>query len=438
MRVRFIHKSTKTITPPIGKDKGRIEKIFLQGEWIIFLFLLILFPTNLAKHFPISSSYVQGVLVDYLIPKIYLTQLLVFVLLASSAIRSFFLRQSKMRGFIPFFVFILTLLPSFTFSDQPPLAFSRLAEVSLWAGFSLWVAGNTLWERDHGRILKFLSFGVGWVSLLALAQFIIQRNVFGYLFLGEPLLTPSLGGVAKTSFFGREVLQAYGTFPHPNVLGGVMALTAFWLLVKRRFLPAGLAFLSLLVSFSQVAWVAFLFPLLVLVFFKIRKVWRALIATAFIFISPLLMSTFFGFISEPSITRRIELFQSAVKMFFSSPFVGVGLGLFTAHLPTFGLPSGMVAFIQPVHNIFALVAAESGLFAFAAFAFIFVFAFRNAWRKRRFLLLASLGQLVFLGFFDHYLYTLPQGLFILGLTLGSVFSYARDNGRPAHARQPNT
>ena len=106
----------------------------------------------------------------------------------------------------------------------------------------------------------------------------------------------------------------------------------------------------------------------------------------------------------------------------SSPLIGIGLGLFAAKLPAFGLPSGPTLFLQPVHNICALVTAESGLLALVVLLLIFALAIRNAWRGRRLLLLVSLGQLIILGLFDHYLYTLPQGLFLLSLTLGLIFS----------------
>jgi len=40
------------------------------------------------------------------------------------------------------------------------------------------------------------------------------------------------------------------------------------------------------------------------------------------------------------------------------------------------------------------------------------------------LMTIALLQLVFLGFFDHYLYTSPQGLFLFSLIMGLSFSYS--------------
>ncbi|MEA3355691.1 MAG: hypothetical protein U9Q63_04395, partial [Patescibacteria group bacterium] len=54
-------------------------------SWQIKLFYLIIFliPCNLSKHFILPSSYVNGILVDYLIPSIYFTDILIIILLGS-------------------------------------------------------------------------------------------------------------------------------------------------------------------------------------------------------------------------------------------------------------------------------------------------------------------------------------------------------------------
>ena len=50
---------------------------------LLFYLILFLLPANLAKHFPVASSYVSGILVDYLIPTVYLTDILIIILLVS-------------------------------------------------------------------------------------------------------------------------------------------------------------------------------------------------------------------------------------------------------------------------------------------------------------------------------------------------------------------
>ncbi len=395
---------------------------------LLFL-LLILFPANFSKHFILPSAYIRGVLVDYLTPAIYLTEVVLVLLLVMSFGRRIIERKFSKRC-LSYLLWLAVFLPSLVFGRWAPISLFRFVEIALWSGFVFWVSNNIVWERDKRGLTKVLSFGVSWVSILAIAQFFTQRNIVGYYFLGEPTLYPSLGGVAHTSFFGKEVIRAYGTFPHPNILGGTLAVILPWLLGEGFYIPFALGVVALLVSFSRLAWAAFLLGFFMWLATQINTR-RRLVFILFAVLAALVgIGAVSPSLTDLSVTRRIELLESAGEMFRTSPLSGIGLGLFTVKLPSFNIPSGPTLFLQPVHNIFALVAAESGIFALGSLAAIFIFAFYFSWRKRRALLLVSLFQLILLGSFDHYLYTLPQGLFLLSLTLGSIFSYLGSDGRP--------
>ncbi|MDP1710319.1 MAG: hypothetical protein Q8L46_00030 [candidate division WWE3 bacterium] len=391
------------------------------------------------------ESYVLGLLVDYLSPALYLTEILVALLLILSlrkfnrlipfpaGIRLGELQPSEARTaqgsrlpaealakagaqrkvltgpprtlFFLSLLFWLSLLPS-VWRGSTALAIISLwrwGELALWLGFGVWVARFISWKK-HARVVLFLGLGVAWVSLLALAQFAVQHSILGYWFLGEPELSPSLGGVALGSWGGREVMRAYGTFPHPNVLGGILSVLLVWLAARKRWLAFGTGLGAVVVSLSKTAWVSLLGGLS---FFFARLGLGVILPW-----------------SDFSVTRRLELLGSAAAMVGSSPLTGIGLGQFTRALPSFGVPSGLSLFIQPVHNVFALIAAESGLFALLAFLALLFFALRQTFRERRWLLSISLLQIIFLGTFDHYFYTLPQGLFLFSLILGLSFSYA--------------
>lgn len=428
---RFFHKSTVPTTFT-KKEKEKIGKKIFKGEKALFFLILVLFPNHLAKRYILSFAYVQGILVDYLLPTVSLTELLVISLFFFTTLRLLLTSRLKPKKLLPLLL-LLPLLPSFLVSQSLLSSVFRFIEIALWGSFALWIKENISWEKDQQSVTKALSFGVCWVALLALAQFLVQRNIFGYWFLGEPTLYPSLGGVAKASFFGREVLRAYGTFPHPNVLGGILSVLLPWILLDRRFIPAFVGLGGLVVSFSRLSWLSFLIGIVVLGFLQAKRSLRFIVVLLSLpFLLVVTQHLISSFSDDLSVVRRVELLQSAWVMIQSAPFSGIGLGLFTAKLPAFGLPAGPTLFLQPVHNIFALVAAESGLLALAVFLSIFVLTAWEAWRKRRLVLLISLSQLIFLGFFDHYLYTLPQGLFLLFLTLGFIFSYAKGDGRPAH------
>ncbi|GMR19282.1 MAG: hypothetical protein BMS9Abin34_414 [Patescibacteria group bacterium] len=372
---------------------------------LTFYLVLILFPSNLAKSFILPQSYVKGVLIDYLSPSIYLIEVLVLLILVTSAWK----KPQNKSFLISIILFLLALLPSVLLSAVPLVSAIRFAEIALWLGFGFWVAENIRWQKK-GPILWLLGAGVLWVSILSILQFFLQRHIFGYWFLGEPLLKPSLAGVAKISFWGREVMRPYGTFPHPNVLGGVLSILFVWFWAGKRWFSSLASVAGVLVSFSRTALLSALGGFLGVLGFAGGGSFRGLVES--------------NFLSSLSVSRRWELLGSAVEMWGSRPLVGIGLGLFTVSLPNFGIPSGLTLFLQPVHNIFALIASESGGPALIFFLLILVLAFRETIRRKRFLLTISLLQLVFLGFFDHYLYTLPQGLFVLSLTLGLSFSYS--------------
>ncbi|HEB14077.1 MAG TPA: O-antigen ligase domain-containing protein [candidate division WWE3 bacterium] len=376
---------------------------------LIFYTILVLFPTNLAKYFPSSQSYVLGILIGFLEPAFYLLEFLVFLLLVFSD-----WKKIKNKGFLALLVlFLATLVPSIFTGSFTEISGFRFMEIALWLGFGFWVAENISWQKKD-LVFKALGIGVFWVSILSLFQFILQRNVFGYWFLGEPILSPSLPNVATIGLFGREFMRSYGTFPHPNVLGGVLSIILVWFLASKLWKASLAGAVGALVSFSRTGLVSLVGGILGL--FAAKGL-------------GLVLFNYPSFINSYSVSRRVELLEKAWEMFKPAPFTGVGLGNFTKALPDFGVPADITLTIQPVHNIFALVAAESGIFAFLAFLSIFAFSLYKTLAAKRFLLTISLLQLVFLGFFDHYLYTLPQGLFILSLTLGLSFSYSDTDGR---------
>ena len=72
---------------------------------------------------------------------------------------------------------------------------------------------------------------------------------------------------------------------------------------------------------------------------------------------------------------------------------------------------------QPVHNIYLLIASETGLIGLILFL-VFIFQlFRKIIGQEYFLLLIVFSFL-FIGLFDHFFWTLQQGQLMFWLTLG--------------------
>ena len=83
-------------------------------------------------------------------------------------------------------------------------------------------------------------------SLIAIYQFIFQQSLFNLPILakitGETVIGPQIPGIAKIVMDGEKMVRAYGTFPHPNVLGGFLIFSiviSVYLLLEHKY-----AFLS--------------------------------------------------------------------------------------------------------------------------------------------------------------------------------------------------
>jgi O-antigen ligase len=111
-------------------------------------------------------------------------------------------------------------------------------------------------------------------------------------------------------------------------------------------------------------------------------------------------------------------------MFKDHPLLGVGLNNFTVAMDEYGQVSGWTRFLQPVHNVYLLVAAETGLVGFIAFIGLLFIVFCSLIKKRNYLLLISMTQITLLCLFDHYFFTLQQTDLLFWLIVGLVFSTA--------------
>lgn len=384
----------------------------------LFYLILFLLPANLAKHFPLASSYVSGILVDYLIPTVYLTDILIISLLVIKPIKK-----------IPkaVIIFLLCLLPSIISADSflPALyKFLKILELSLFG----------LWTYQHKSIIskttviKVISFSVIFQSLLAIGQWLRQGSLFGYWFFGEQPYNPATPGIDKIIWFdGSLKIPPLGTFPHPNVLAGflVISLTLIlYQLFKGPFLrskagPYWIAFIfgliTLFLTFSLSAWLACLLITVPSLLLSIYPKIKALMISAGLILIVLSLSLQFSFLApESSFSRRSQLNKISWQMFLDHPLTGVGLNNFTVSMEKYGYVSAATRFLQPVHNLYLLILSETGLLGLAAFIYLLFSIFKKSSNS---VFRFSFFVLIFLGLFDHYFFTLQQGLLLLTLFL---------------------
>ncbi|MCK5475016.1 MAG: O-antigen ligase family protein [Candidatus Pacebacteria bacterium] len=97
-------------------------------------------------------------------------------------------------------------------------------------------------------------------GVIAISQFTTQQSFFKSELLrkltGESLIGADISGVAKFVFEGQKIVRSYGTFPHPNVLGGFLILTILitillYLESKNGYLSSKLANYKLFSSYDN-------------------------------------------------------------------------------------------------------------------------------------------------------------------------------------------
>lgn len=350
---------------------------------------------------------------------------------------------SKEVKIVLFFIFSYLFFNFFFLAENKPAAFYKLLKILEFILLG-WVIVKII--KPHLKIvLAILSFSVFYSSILAFFQFIWQKSVGGiFWWLGERTFSAGTPGIALFSLNGSLFLRPYATFSHPNVFGGFLAvvlpLVLFLLLRENKsaifsfwlFLTFVVGFLGLLLSFSRAAWLTAGFGFfLVFIFFFLKRRFlfflrRRKDVFLLLFYLLLLLSIFVPLFLEEfirslqSLQERANLVKIALEIVSSHPIFGVGLNNLIIHQKFYFLKASALYIFQPVHNIYLLVLAELGFVGFGVFCFFLSFIFHRVLFCNVFTFL-SLSTLLFLGFFDHYLFTLQQGLLLFTLFVSLAF-----------------
>lgn len=377
------------------------------------LFLTILFlPTQLGRHFWPEFSFIYSLPIDYLSPTLYFWDILVVLLC------TLFLLQNKHINRLAinlFYFFILTQSLSLLspVSDKA-VGFVRLEQYFTAGIFGVYLASSKFKVRSS-KLYWPLFLAVVLESVLAVAQF-MHGGTLGFWIFGERTFTISTPGIAKFDFQGIQFLRPYGTFPHPNVLAGFMIVAAVLLKAKIAVLLAGLV---ILLTVARTVILAGFFAALML----LNKKWKIMFLAGAIVLSPVLYTRFSAIFNFDSLSliRREELSEIAIKMWASSPFLGVGLNNFILKSAEQVLV-GPSRFLQPVHNIFLLALTETGVVGLAGLLILIGYPIWKGYRLQVTGYSIIWAIIIFLGLFDHYFLTLPQGYRLLFLIWGLSFS----------------
>ncbi len=430
-------------------------------ERFIFSLFLLFLPTQFGKHFWPDFTLVSGIRIDYLSPTLYVTDILLALLFGCIVfrwIKSF--QRSKIKDqrsklqrkpakffYISSFIFLFFIC-TILFSSRPLLSLYGGIKILELAFVVIYVAKNVSSRFQLEQIALLFAISSFFESLLAVFQYFHQGSLNGiFYYFGERNFTGATPGIANASIGGTLILRPYATFPHPNVLAGflLIAIVLVWnmMIHRNNRLAQSIGVVSLLVnsialllSFSRV--VIFLWAILILFVF-VKKYFLSIkqaparlavvICISIVFVAantvPLAHDLFLRFsqtsLAGQSVTERIELVHASWKIILNHPLFGVGLYNFIPALAPLQKPMPLGLYLQPVHNIFVLVTAETGVIGLGLFIWLLIATmkrianFELQIKKTMFVLLFII---LLTGMFDHYWLTLQQGQLLFAAVLG--------------------
>lgn len=418
-----------------------------------FLFYLFLFsiPFQTRKILFLSGNR----FIEWNSGFLYFTDLLIVAIIFLAFLRGG-IKFKKVDIFLGLFFLIAGL--SLITSQNIWLSIYQLIKLVEFILLFLYIKNNLDFFNLRKALWLFVASGF-FQSLIAIGQFFSQSSL-GLKHFEAGIYNANIPGVATFFVNGVKFIRAYGTAPHPNVLGAFIFFSIFCLyflyLSRSKFFKSNLGeaildiilailILGAFLTFSRT--IIIVFALTSFCFFTIawlrkffeRKMICRLFVLVVVFCSLFVILFWpefqarFSAISpeEQAISLRVYYNDIALSLIKEKPFLGLGLGNFVwylvnnYHFKEFWL-------YQPVHNLYLLIAGEIGIFGLIVFlifiARILLGSF-NLFFKRQILdnkklILSVFYSLLFaflvLSFIDHYFWTIQQSRLIFWIALALI------------------
>jgi len=430
---------------------GALRVYPLQAEWIIrkiYTFAISLIPISLC-------FWLYRIIGDFSHPLVYFTY--------DNAL--FFVSDA-----LTLLVVVLWVATQISKSPNLRIANYKSPPILIFSVFCLFATISALWSNDWRTslyiamhfwlifllILSMRDWHETWtVTMFGLCAALSIQLIIGIIGYAQQstafldsvnmkwpgTLDPFMRGASVVQLAnGLRILRAYGTLPHPNILGGLVFLTllgpvSLFLISKKPNYPAlillclGIILLGL--TFSRSAWLAWIAFMLILVLkskhFERKKLFLLIMTIALAGTLTLypLKDLVFTRVSDSSIATeqnsilgRVWYTQQAIQMIQNHPLTGVGIGSFVLELAKIAVEGVKV---EPAHNVFLLVTAELGMTGFVLMISLFISIALTIFKTtspQAILASATLTGLGVVSLFDHYLWTIAPGRILLGLALG--------------------
>jgi hypothetical protein len=304
-------------------------------------------------------------------------------------------------------------------------------------------------------------------SILAMQQFVSQQ-VYGNKWLGMASQYSSDLGVSVVDNGFRRWLRVYGSLPHPNILGGFLAIVLlinvilYFNLYKKfkdainRNQESGIGnqaglllgliffvinFVGLILTFSRSAWLGFLAGFIILLLLIVKKYGRTglLNISKFIFIIIALCCLAGYILNEPmktrlgmdsrlenkSIQERTGYAADAKEVIKNNWLFGVGVKNYGLTVHNQINSERSVYEYEPTHNVFLLVWAETGILGLLAFVILLIYLLSNALKNESYGKTTLIFALTAMMVFDHWWWSLNFGIILFWLVMG--MAYKKDN-----------
>jgi O-antigen ligase len=372
-------------------------------------------------------------------------------------------KETKQRFSPVFFLFFFCLFMGFVFAKNQGVSVYGIVKFLEMLFFG-WYTAYVLRKRISYTIVGVVLAGsVLFESVVALLQFYSHGSVGGVLyFFGERTFSSLTPGIANASVNGQLLLRPYGTLPHPNVLAGYLLLSGIFIVsLWQRYgtwqrwmvsVSLGMGIGALLFSLSRITILLFFCLLFFAVFLLIHDTKKRIIVGVVglsgilgglgLFGTVILNRFASSSFIEESFLVRVDLAKNAVWMIQNYPLFGVGSMNFLVRLPAYAHPYSFYQYLQPVHNIYLLIAAEIGIIGLGCVLWFLYKTIRQiqicsapSVKTMCFLLL---GSTLFLGVFDHYFLTLQSGQLLLSFVLGVCWSTSSQVRRRVKAKAFHT
>ena len=300
-----------------------------------------------------------------------------------------------------------------------------------------WLCGGALLIQAGSAFLEVGLQSTHWLQFLALPW--------------PGALTPDIRGASVVeNAQGVRWLRAYGTLPHPNILGGMLlvylgGVTARYFETGRKSWLAvfALGVGALALAFSRGAWLGAAAMAVGSLFLLPRDsfVRRRAVLLVGLGVMALCLLPLWSFLIERasagqdglvleqrSIIERTRLLGVSLEMMRAHPLWGIGTGTFVEVLTHWPRPIWPP---EPVHNVPALMVTEMGIPGVLALAGLAVVIVRRLWQRRHVAsaaeaswALACLG-LVTAGMFDHFWWTSPPPRMLMFLAFALWVHYGQ-------------